>query len=535
MNAVFRYVLLAVGLLLIGVLIGLNLRNPAQLSAGESLSKLEQAIAYLEDNYVKEVKHEQLVDDAITGILNGLDPHSFYLSREEMTSVNEEMEGSFSGIGVEFSILEDTVYVVTPIAGGPSERMGILAGDRIVQVDDKTIAGIGIKNGDVPKYLKGKKGSKVKIGIRRAGSKDLLTFEIVRDDIPLFSVNHSYMIRPGVGYIPVTRFAEKTYDEFHDALVKLKAQGMKSLILDLRGNPGGFLNRACEIADEFLPGGRMIVSTKGRIRESNHSYESTMKGDFENGSLVILIDYGSASASEIVSGAVQDHDRGLIVGVRSFGKGLVQTQKEFEDGSAMRVVVSEYYTPSGRCIQKPYNKTHEAYEHEIEERFEKGEMYDPSKVEFPDSLKYQTASGRTVYGGGGIFPDVFIPTDTTGASHYFGKLVGKDMFRAFAYQYVDAHKAQTAFQSPAQVLAFNITPAIMQEFKAYAAAHGVPMDEAGFRRSEKLIANRIKAYMGRRVLGDDGFFPVFHEEDKVLQQAISLLPKAEQLAKTGKI
>lgn len=535
MSAVLRYVISAIGLLVIGLLIGLNLRNPSAVSSAQALGKLEEAISYLEGNYVKEVTHEQLVDDAIVGILEGLDPHSFYLSREEMTSVNEEMEGSFSGIGVEFSILEDTIYVVTPIAGGPSERMGILAGDRIVQVDGKTIAGIGITNADVPKYLKGQKGSKVKIGIHRTGVKELLTFEITRDDIPLFSVSHSYMIRPGVGYIPVTRFAEKTYDEFHEALVKLRAQGMKSLILDLRGNPGGFMNRACEIVDEFIPGGKMIVSTKGRIRESNHSYESTSKGDFEQGSLVVLIDYGSASASEIVSGAVQDHDRGLIVGVRSFGKGLVQVQKTFEDGSAMRIVVSEYFTPSGRCIQKPYNKSHAAYEQEIFERFEKGEIYDPSKVKFPDSLKYETAAGRTVYGGGGIFPDVFVPNDTTGNSRYFGALAGKDQFRAFAYHYVDGHKAQLGLNTPADLAGFKVTPAMLQEFRTYAAAHGVPNDDAGFKRSEALIANRLKAYIGRRLFGDDGFFPVFHEEDKVLQQAITLLPKAEQLARTGKM
>jgi len=539
MSRFLRYALFSTALLLVGLLVGFKVKSSlgGGMATGDSnLHKLQQAIYYLEHNYVKEVDENKLTDDAIKGILDGLDPHSFYIPADEMKQMEEEMEGSFQGIGVEFSIVEDTIYVVSALSGGPSERMGIQAGDRIVQVDDKTIAGIGVTNGDVPKYLKGAKGTSVKIGIKRTGVASLLTFTIVRDEIPIKSVNYSYMVRPNVGYIPVTRFAEKTYEEFHNELVRLKRLGMQTLVLDLRGNPGGYMNKAYEMADEFLRAGRPIVSTKGRLRDSNQQYESTERGDFEDGAIIVLIDYGSASASEIVSGAIQDHDRGLIVGVRSYGKGLVQTQKKFDDGSAMRIVVSEYFTPSGRCIQKPYGKTHAAYEHEILDRFESGELYDPSKVKFPDSLKFKTASGRTVYGGGGIFPDVFVPNDTLGSSRYLSELVGKDLFRAFAYQYVDNNKRTGKLPvNTTDLDEFKISPDMLRAFTLYAAGRGVPLDASGARRSQALIENRIKAYMGRRLFGDEGFFPVFHESDRVLQRAIDLAPVASNLARTGKI
>lgn len=539
MNTFLRYAIFSLALLLLGLLVGFNVnRNTRGSDTAGGLQKLQQALFYIERNYVKDVNSDKLVDDAIKGMLEGLDPHSYYISAEDAARLNEELEGSFEGIGVEFSIVDDTIYVVTPIAGGPSERAGIMAGDRIVAVDGKNIAGIGIRNSDVPKYLKGPKDSKVEITIKRKGHEYPLKFSLFRAEIPLHSVSYSYMVRPTIGYIPVTRFADKTYEEFYAELVRLKKQGMKSLILDLRGNPGGYMTRAYEMADEFLGNGKRVVSTRGRTADSNHEYNATTKGEFEDGAVVVLMDYGSASASEIMAGALQDHDRGLIVGVRSYGKGLVQVQKVFDDGSAMRIVVSEYYTPSGRCIQKPFaQKTHAEYEEEIEERFESGEIYDPAKVKFPDSLKFKTASGRVVYGGGGIYPDVFVSNDTLQNSKYLYALLQQDLFRAFAYHYVDDMRTGTKMSANADEFRkkFVVTPDLMKKFTDYAAQKGVAYDAKGIQQSKSLIENRIKAYIGRRLYQDEGFFPVFHESDNVLQRAIELVPTARVLEKTGRV
>ncbi|MEM8890490.1 MAG: S41 family peptidase, partial [Bacteroidota bacterium] len=470
--------------------------------------------------------------------LEGLDPHSFYIPSKDMKQMQEQMDGSFDGIGIEFNILDDTIYVAVPISGGPSEKLGIMTGDRIVKVDDKDVAGIGITNTQVMKHLKGPKGTEVKVTILRKGSKELLDFNITRDRIPLNSVDYAYLLDDETGYIRVTRFAETTYAEFREKLSMLIEQGMKNLVLDLRSNPGGYMNMAYKMADEFLGAGKMIVSTEGRIMQSKQEYHASSSiGSFEKGAVVVLIDYGSASASEIVSGAIQDHDRGLIVGVRSFGKGLVQIQEKFEDGSAIRIVISKYYTPSGRCIQKPYDKTDEEYGNEIAERFKSGEIFDQSKVEFPDSLKFNTASGRVVYGGGGIFPDVFVPDDTVGGSKYFTNLRIQDMFRKFAFQYVEKNSSlRKTYDKPEKfVKRFNVSNALINEFTSYATSKGVDYVASDYQKSKKYIDNRIKAYIGRRLHNDAAFFPVFHQVDNVIKEAISLMPKAKTLEETGKL
>lgn len=542
MSNFIKYSLLALIFIFIGLVAGFKIKdsipgNPRiQIDGG--IKKIQQSLYFIEKNYVESPDHSELIEDAVQGIMDQLDPHSIYIPAKELSPINEEMEGGFDGIGVQFNILEDTIYVETPLAGGPSEKVGIMSGDRIVTVDDKTVAGIDISNADVYKYLKGPKGSRVKLGIKRRGHKNLLEFTVVRDRIPLNSVNFAYMIAPETGYIGITRFAETTYDEFRQALIQLKSEGMKQLVLDLRGNPGGYMQMAYRIADEFLPSGKAIVSTEGRIAEYNNEYNATSTLNlFEKGPLIILLDYGSASASEIVAGAAQDHDRGLIVGIRSFGKGLVQIQEDFDDGSAIRVVIAKYYTPSGRCIQKPYNKSEEEYQKDFLERYESGEFFDETKISFPDSLKYKTSSGRTVYGGGGIYPDVFVANDTSGGSRYLMNLRLNNVFWRFAVEYVEAHpELQNKYPEAEDfVKGFQVNPELLREFTKFAEEKEVPFNDAQFRQSIQIIYNQVKAFIGRKMFNDDGFYPVLHQRDRVIQQALGLMPMAAYLEENGKL
>ncbi len=544
MNNVMRYAIFGAAFVMVGLLAGFKIKDNvpvgAMVNIDKGLAKIQQTLLFIERNYVEEPDHQKLVDDAIRGIMDGLDPHSFYIPATEMRQMEEQMGGSFDGIGIQFNVLDDTIYVETPLTGGPSEQLGISAGDRIIKVDGENVAGIGISNTDVMRLLKGPRGSEVKVTIVRRGMQKPLEFNIVRDKIPIQSVEYSYLINEEekIGYIQVTRFAETTYREFRQALLQLNAQGMENLILDLRGNPGGYMTKAIQMADEMLTENKLIVSTEGRIPQSDNAYHSTSsRGLFEKGAIVVLIDYGSASASEIVAGAMQDHDRALVVGVRSFGKGLVQIEEKFDDNSAIRLVISKYYTPSGRCIQKPYDVTEEEYENEITSRFNSGEIYDPSKISFPDSLRYQTASGRTVYGGGGIFPDVFVPGDTTMGSDYLLDLRLNGLFRRFSFEYVD-NRPQLKVQYPdAETFLknFTVSSSLTQSFIDFASEKGVGYDATGYRKSKTMIQNRIKAYIGRRMYNEEAFYPVWHELDNVLQKAIELVPVAEQLERTGKV
>lgn len=541
MNNFIRYFLFSLAFIIVGLIIGLQLTQRLRVNpinpSGDELAKFQQALEFVEKNYVREVDKKKLVEDAIKGMMDGLDPHSFYIPAAEKEEVQEQLEGSFDGIGVQFDIISDTIYVENALPGGPSEKVGILAGDRIVQVDGVNVAGISITTRQVMKYLKGPKYSLVKITVLRKG-KGLLNFEVKRDKIPLNSVSFAYMIQPETGYISINRFAENTYREFKEQLINLEEKGMKNLILDLRGNPGGYMDEAYKIADEFLPAGNMIVSTKGRLIQSKQQYEATEKlALFEEGALVVLVNYGSASASEIVAGAIQDHDRGLIIGVRSFGKGMVQIQENFKDGSALRLVISKYYTPSGRSIQKPFDKGADRYEREIYERFQSGEIYDPTKVIFPDSLKFKTHSGRTVYGGGGIFPDIFVADDTTSNSGYLMSLRMKDLFRDFAIYYVDNNIPLLKSYPDAKsfISSFPITETLAAQFIAFATNKGVPFVKSDYEVSKKFIFNQLKAYIGRRLYNDDGFYPVLHNTDNVILKALELIPMAEELKRTGKV
>lgn len=540
MNKLLKYSIFGVAFIFVGLLMGFKIKGNiggfSDMTINQGMKKLQQALVFIESQYVEDVNHEELIDNAIKGIMDGLDPHSFYIPKRDLEPMSERMDGQFDGIGIQYNIVEDTIYVETPLQGGPSEEVGILAGDRIVKVDGEVVAGIKITNSGVEKHLKGPRGTTVNVAVKRRNVAELIDFKITRDRIPINSVSYSYMINSETGFLQVTRFSSTTYDEFKDHLTKLKAQGMKNLILDLRGNPGGYMTMAYRMADEFLSGGKMVVSTEGRTRQSDQTYKSTSKlADFEEGGLIVLIDYGSASASEIVSGAIQDHDRGLVVGVRSFGKGLVQIQEEFDDGSAIRIVISKYFTPSGRSIQKPYDKTSEEYESEILARFESGEIYDMTKVEFPDSLKYSTASGRTVYGGGGIFPDVFVPSDTTYNSRYLTELYANDIFRQFSFEYVDSRPnlKKTYPDAASFVKKFKVSEALIKQFTDFASSKDVKFNQEQYNTSKGFISNRIGAFIGRRMYNDDAYYPISHKLDNVLQAAIDLVPEANTLAETG--
>jgi len=533
----------AVLLLTVGVLVGFKVKDfspvevtDRELTREENVKKFQSVVNRVADNYFKEVDVTEMVDNAIQGMLEKLDPHTFYIPPPDLKNITEQMQGSFEGIGVEFNIIEDTVLVVTPLSGGPSDRLGIMPGDRVIAVEGENVAGVGISNSDVVKKLRGPKGSTVNVEIYRPGYPETLDFAIVRDKIPLNSVDFSYMMDEETGYLKVNRFSETTMREFIEHLMRLKSEGMENLILDLRFNPGGYLEMAQMMADVFLKRGQMIVYTDGRISGTDKEYVATSRLDqFEKGGLIVLINQGSASASEIVSGAVQDHDRGLVVGQRSFGKGLVQQQYQLLDGSAVRVVVSRYYTPAGRCIQKPFEEGEDAYNQEVAERFESGEIFHPDQIEFPDSLKFKTDHGRTVYGGGGIMPDVYVTPDTAGGSEYLRKLSNKNLFYRFAFRYAEGHE-ELRNQYPTGMdfaLNYEVTEALRNAFVDFGKENDVEFDAEGLHTSRAIIDRNLKALLARQLYNDEGYYPALNSFDPVVQRAIQLMPKAVILAQTG--
>ncbi len=491
------------------------------------ISKIESLLYHIDKMYVDEVDKHKMIDDAIVSMLQTLDPHSVYIPKEELEEVNEPLKGNFEGVGIQFNIIRDTIYVVDAIAGGPSERLGIRAGDRIVKIDDELVAGVGFKNSDVMKRLRGKKGSKVIVAIHRRGESDLLEFSITRDKIPIYSVEASYMAAPQVGYIKVSRFSATTMKEFREKLDDLKLQGMQDLILDLQGNGGGYLRTAIEMSDEFLADRKLIVYTEGRNSPREDTY-ATKEGRFEKGRLVVLIDEGSASASEIVSGAVQDWDRGLVIGRRSFGKGLVQRPVMLPDGSAVRLTVSRYYTPSGRSIQKPYDEGVEAYQREKFERLVKGQLTEADSNHL-DTVKYYTMNKRIVYGGGGIMPDMFVPIDTTMSSDHFGQLVRKGVLNTFALNYVDANRARllNEHKSIASFTTdFHITDEILLDLQEQATKEGIEPDADGLMRSKSLIDLRLKALIARDLWDTSAYWQVINAGnpvDRSFQTALEAL------------
>lgn len=516
-----------------GVLIGASFGSKKMPGiSGETsndVQKFKEVLGLIQKEYVDETKTNKLVDEAIQHMLSKLDPHSAYITASDREEANEDLRGNFEGIGIEFNIFHDTLVVVSALSGGPSEAVGLQSGDQIIKVNDTIIAGVGLSNLDVMKHLKGPKGSEVKIEVNRKNKKELIKFTIIRDKIPQFSLDASYMVDPEIGYIKISRFSQTTYDEFKKALDTLRGKGMKKLVLDLQGNPGGYMNQAIDLADEFLPEGEKIVFTKGKDKNYNSEAFSTKKGDFEQGDLIVLVNEGSASASEIVSGALQDNDRALIVGRRSFGKGLVQSPFDLNDGSELRLTISRYYTPSGRSIQKPYTDEEE-YSKDIVQRYKHGEFFHADSVKFNDSLKYTTLNGRTVYGGGGIMPDYFVPLDTTLNSRYLNELYNSNSIAEHAFNYANDHQAELKKAGYADFYKnFQVTDALLNQLVATGERNKVKADLKDLNRNKKMFQIHVKAQIARRIWRNDGFYPIYNETNEVLQQAIKLFDRIPDL------
>lgn len=515
-----------------GIFIGANMTSSTKGGSdlAKSLHKFREILNYIDNNYVDEVKTEDLVEKAITDMLEELDPHTAYIPKEEQEYSRSQLEGNFDGIGIEYNIFRDTIYVVAPLSGGPSERVGLLTGDKIIKVDDENVAGIGIKTRGVLDRLRGPKGTQVTVSILRKNNEDLLDFDIIRDKIPQFSVDASYMVDDEIGYIKVNRFTATTYDEFKSALDKLDEQGLQKLILDLTGNPGGYMSMAIQMADEFLPGDPMIVFTKGKEFRYNQEHRAGSAGLFEDRPLIVLIDEGSASASEIVSGAIQDNDRGLVVGRRSFGKGLVQMPIDLSDGSELRLTISRYYTPSGRSIQRSYEGGKDDYYSDVYNRYTSGELYNADSIHQNDTLKYQTAKGRTVYGGGGIMPDYFIPMDTAGNSSYLNKLFTTNAIREYSMTYSDGNRAKLENDGFDKYFTdFEVSEKMLKELVAVADESGLKYNDAQFKHSKELIKLYLKAQIARGVWNNDGFYPIFNQTNEIYMQAIELFDQAESI------
>lgn len=519
-------------LMILAIFLGFQLNS---VISGDNIyiqfNKFKDVLSLTEKYYVDEVNTKDLVEGAITGLLSKLDPHSVYIPASQLQRVEEEFKGSFEGIGIEFDVLNDTLLVVSPIVGGPSEALGILAGDKIVKINDTSA--IGIKREDVPKKLRGPKGTKVKVTILRAGIKEPLEFEIIRDKIPLYSVDVAYMVDDEIGYVSVNRFSATTRDEFVEALRKLKASGMKKLILDLRNNPGGFLEQAYHMADLLLPAGKKIVYTKARRPEFNEEYISRGFTEFQDIPLIVLINHGSASASEIVSGAIQDWDRGLIVGETSFGKGLVQRQFELPDSSAFRLTIARYYTPSGRLIQKPFGKDLSEYRKRVED-FDEEEIENiDHKIEGDTTRpKYYTAKGRTVYGGGGITPDYIVKSDKL--TNYVAQLRAKAVFLEFAKNFFDREGVSFRDYYGKDIKKFlkefNITEDMVQEIIEIGKKKGIEFNQDEYTKDLRYIKAYAKAQIGRNIFGNEGAYSVIQQEDEQFKKAITLFPEAAKIA-----
>lgn len=486
--------------------------------------KIEEMLRYIEAKYVDTVDREALIDEAIKTILDQLDPHSSYISQEELRQVTEQLEGNFEGIGVEFMMVEDTVVVVAPIAGGPAERAGIMAGDKIVEVEDSVIAGQNLDNQDIIHLLKGEKGTEVTIGIKRGKQSVLRRFTLTRDEIPLNSVDVSYMLTEKTGYVKISRFSATTDREFVQALEELvDEQGMKDLIIDLRHNPGGYLQKATNILSQLFPqNGELLVYTQGRA-VNRSDYESSGRSFFDIDNVVVLIDEGSASASEILAGAVQDQDRGIIVGRRSFGKGLVQEQYRLSDGSALRLTVARYYTPSGRSIQKPYDDV-AGYRNDFQERYQSGELFAENKIPIGDSTRYYTAEGRVVYGGGGIIPDIFVPLDTTLMTEAFAKF--RQTIAPFVFRFLEeggkevfADMSLTRFREN-----YQVPTEVLNRFLEEAVAEFPELAEKTH-QYRGTLTQYLKARIGRQVYGEKGYYSVIQQDDAMIEKALKVIDR----------
>ncbi|MBN2523443.1 MAG: S41 family peptidase [Bacteroidales bacterium] len=486
--------------------------------------KISNILNYIQNEYVDPINKSELEEKAIPLILSELDPHSQYVPARDLNEVNEPLEGNFSGIGVQFNMLNDTLIVLKTIANGPSEKVGILAGDRILIVDGDTLAGKKISSDSIVNRLKGPRGTQVEVGVQRKKVKNLLYFDIIRDNIPLYSMDIAYMVRSDIGYIKLNKFSRTTFEEFSEGIIKLLGQGMTKLIIDLRGNGGGYLDAAVHIADQFLDEGQLIVYTEGNARQ-RQEYKASKGGLCDGLEVAILIDEGSASASEILAGAIQDNDRGIVIGRRSFGKGLVQEQKVFPDGSAIRLTIARYYTPTGRCIQKPYeNGNNEDYFMDLSNRFVHGELNDKDSIKFADSLKYITAGGKTVFGGGGIMPDIFVPIDTSGVTDYLIDVRNRGLIYRFSLQYTDDHRKELQkCINNEQINNYLNRENTFRDFIEFAAKNEVPVNAKEIAVSKEILKTQLYAYIIRNILDDEGFYPAIENIDNTLQEAIKSL------------
>ena len=524
--------------LVAGFYMGLRLRGPGSGSPGHSFfsvgidrhNKLNDVINYIHDAYVDTVSREELTEEGIRSLLRSLDPHSSYIPARDFRRVNDPLMGSFEGIGIEFNMIKDTLVVIHPISGGPSEQAGIMPGDRIVMVEDSLIAGVSKSTEQVRELLLGEKGTRVNVTILRSGVPDLLSFELTRDKIPSHSMDIAYMVDDVTGYIRLNKFSATTHLEFIEGLEKLRHMGMQQMILDLRGNGGGFLDAAIQVADELLEPGELIVYTDGRRRPRTYA-RAQHQGRWQDQPVVILMDEWSASASEIIAGAVQDNDRGLVVGRRSFGKGLVQEQVQLNDGSAIRLTVARYYTPTGRSIQKPYDEGEEAYFSEFMQRYHNGELISPDSIRFDEALRFETPAGRTVYGGGGIMPDIFVPLDT-GDNTFFNLVFNQGHIYTFAFEYADRHRASLERHRDARgfVANFHLDNRSYRDFLDFARERGSEPSTPISSETEALIRANLKAYIGRNIFGAEAFFPVLHTQDPAFHRAMEALENDELLA-----
>jgi len=496
--------------------------------------KIQDIFAHVEHSYVDDTDLQALSETAVREVLEQLDPHSTYITAKELSLRNIELKGELDGIGIEFMMLHDTAYVVAPISGGPAEQAGIRAGDRIIRVDDEDFAGQGLKATKIAERLRGAQGTKVKLSIQRKNQEALLDFLVTRDKVPFYSVNVSYMIDAQIGYIKISRFTANTFPEFKTAFHNLQKQGMTKLLVDLRGNPGGYMDMAIKLVNTMLNQGQLIVYTQGKASKYNEKYYAQGEDSFGQCPVIVLINEGTASAAEIVAGALQDNDRALIVGRRSFGKGLVQVPIQLHDGSQLRLTVARYYTPSGRSIQKPYGKDIEDYHADLIDRYNQGEYFHADNIQFDYSLKYQTSKGRIVYGGGGITPDYFVPLDMYQTSSYLEQLQVKYVFQQYVLEYVDQRReALAAMEYETYSQQFEVEELMLKKLIAQATKAGIPYDEEAFRTAKSRIKLLLKAHIAQHIWGEQGFYPIYHQKDEEFQKAIQLFDQAEALAQAG--
>lgn len=497
-----------------------------------SSNKLNALLRIIDDQYVDTVNMGELVEDAMPQILGELDPHSSYIPAKDLEAVNSDLKGSFSGIGIQFTIQQDTIHVNNVIQGGPSEKVGLMAGDRIIEVDDSAFVGKIVTNYESMKRLKGPKGSEVKLGVFRPGEKETLHFTIVRGDIPVKSVDAAYMLNDKFGYIKVNKFGETTYPELLISLAKLNQANCEGVVIDLRGNTGGYMGAAIQMVNEFLPKNRLIVYTQGR-KSPRENYTSNGTGSSQKMPIVVLMDEGSASASEIFAGAIQDNDRGTIIGRRSFGKGLVQQPIDFSDGSAIRLTIARYYTPSGRCIQKPYVKGYDAnYEMDILTRYEHGEFFSQDSIKQDQSQIFETSLGRPVYGGGGIMPDIFVPQDTTGMTSYYRMAVNRGLTIQFAFQYTDNHRAEMQkYETEESLLQYLKHQNILEQFARFAENKGLKRRNILMYKSQKLFETNLYGNIIYNMLGMEAYIEYLNKSDKTVLKALEVLDKGESFPK----